>query len=364
MENEEEKKLTPPVEEIDDDFADATPFVSEAEKEPEPEPEPEPQPAVEETPEPEEEPVPEQEYSSDYDDPRFESIEAARSIWNKSYKKMARIKFIVSIVVLLGILAGWLIPTLLMKNNGMVPLYIGLGAAVAGIAIILIFGYFQRRHDKEDIRVYFNTYFDAVNSYTLGDLGITNITGTVDDKVTKDEFLAPGIFESVASVGSRDNVVFTYKGMECALAESAAQKDAGKALQTIFVGKYLRTHNNVEVGEDGLVLYFSGNDRALPPAKLESLHIVEKNSRYTVYGSAADKKVLTKKFREALGKIRTNKLLVDITLVIKSGRTYWYLGYEDDIMVLPNDKMFDPRFIKQYKGEIELILNAALLLNE
>lgn len=65
-----------------------------------------------------------------------------------------------------------------------------------------------------------------------------------------------------------------------------------------------------------------------------------------------------------MAKIRTNKLLVDVTIVIKSGRTYWYLGYEDDIMVLPNDKMFDPRFIKEYKEQIALILDAALLLNE
>ena len=111
------------------------------------------------------------------------------------------------------------------------------------------------------------------------------------------------------------------------------------------------------------MIYFSGNDRALPPKKLEELHLCETTKAYKVYGASADKKVLSKKVREALAKIRTNKLLVDITIVIKTGRTYWYLGYEDDIMVLPNDKPFDPKFVKQYKDELALVLEAASLLN-
>lgn len=357
---EEEKKLETVIEDNDEDFADAVKpeelRPAEEVKEPEPEPEIVPEPE----PEPEE-PSP---YDSEFDDTRLESIEAARKIWNLSYKKMSRVKFIVSTVILLGILTGWLVPTLTMRDSGLTPLYIGLACAVGGIAILLVFGYFQRKHDKGALREYFNAYFGATNSYTLEDLGINDIQGDVDNKITKEEFMEGGAFDNASTVGSRDNIIFSYKGMDCALAEAAAQIDAGKQLQTIFVGKYLRTHNTCEVGDEGLLIYFSGNDRALPPKKLESLHVCETSSRYKVYGQSSDKKVLTKKVRDALAKIRTNKLLVDVTIVIKSGRTYWYLGYEDDIMVLPNDKMFDPRFIKEYKEQIALILDAALLLNE
>ena len=360
---EEEKKLNEAVE-IDEDFADsALPPVEEpAPEEPKEETKPEePEATVVEEPE-----VPEDtsEYDSEYDDPRLEAIEGARKIWNHSYRKMSRIKFIVSTVTLIGILSGWLVPTFLMKDQGLTPLYIGLGAAVLGIAILLIFGVFQRRHDKAALRDYFNVYFGSMNEYSFDGLGITSIEGDVDSKVTKEEFLEGGAFDEAASVGSRDNVVFSYQGMDCALAEAAAQIDAGKQLQTIFVGKYLRTANHCDVSDDGLVIYFSGNDRALPPKKLESLHVCESSSRYKVYGASSDKKVLTKKFRDALAKIRTNKLLVDVTLVIKPGRTYWYLGYEDDIMVLPNDKPFDPKFVKEYRKQIADVLNAALILNE
>ena len=366
IDEEKETKATP--EEYDEDgFTDELP-------EPEPVEEEKPEEKQEETaeeepveviPEPEEPEEPPVEYTEGLDDERLQRIEDGRAVWNKSYRKMARIKFLVSTLILLGILAGWLVPVLAMRGqSNMVPLFIGLGCAVLGIIGLLVFGIFQRKHDKAALRDYFDVYFGGVNDYTLGDYGIKNIEGNVDCKITKEEFIEPGVYEKVASVGSRDNVVFSYQGMDCALAEAAAQTDAGKALQTIFVGKFLRTHNTVNVSDEGLVLYYPGNERALPPNTLESLHLCETNSRYKVYGASADKKVLTKKVREALHKIRTNKLLVDVTIVIKSGRTYWYLGYEDDIMVLPNDKPFNPRYVKEYKDQLKLVLDAATLLNE
>ncbi len=367
MVNEEEKELQPVVEEEDDGFTDEIkkeePAEAATEESPANEPAPvddEPATVVEE----EEVPVETVEYSSDYDDERLQKIEDARKVWNKSYKFMSRIKFIVSSVILLGILAGWLIPTILMRDSGAVPLYIGLGCAAVGIVGLLIFGHFQKKHDKAAIAEYFNVYFDAINSYALADQGAENIEGNVDSKITKEEFIEGGAFDALAAIGSRDNITFQYKGMDCAMSEAAGQVDAGKALQTVFVGKYLRTHNTCELSDEGLIIYFSGNDRALPPAKLESLHLTESSSRYKVYGASKDKKVLTKKVREALAKIRTNSLLVDVTIVIKPGRTYWYLGYEDTLMVLPNDKSFDPRYVKEYKTQIGAILEAAYLLNK
>ncbi|MCR5348565.1 MAG: hypothetical protein K6E59_03040 [Bacilli bacterium] len=369
LEKNEPETESLPVEDDVDGFTDEVKF-----EEPKPEEAPEEakseEKAEEEPPVIVEEPEPEPEnpdlYNEEFDDERLSAIEESRQKWNKSYKKMSMIKFIVSTAILLGILAGWLIPTFLLKDASvaLLPLYIGLGCAVVGIAILLIFGFFQRKHDKEQLRNHFNVYFDSVNSYTLGEYGVTDLHGDVDDKISKEEFLESGVFENVASVGSRDNITFSYKGMDCALAEAAAQKDGGKALATIFVGKFLRTHNTVSVSDDGLVIYYPGNDRALPPEKLDQLHLAESSRAFKIYGSAADKKVLTKKVRDALHTIRTNKLLVDVTLVIKPGRTYWYLGYEDDIMVLPGEKPFNPRFVKQYKDELKLILDASLTLNE
>ena len=364
------------VEDIDEDFADAHPFVptpapeekagEEGEQQPVPAEEEEEIPLTEEEEPEEPRNVPElaAEPDLEYDDANLTSIEEARKQWNRYNKKSSRIKFLYSTLILLGILAGWLIPSLTIQNAGMVPLIIGLSCAVVGIVILAVAGVLRQKASKKVIRDYFNTYYDAVNAYTLGVLGIDDIQGDVDCKITNQEFVDGGAFDKVTSVGSRDNITFTYRGMDCALADAAGSVDGGKSLQTIFVGKYLRTHNSMKVSDDGLLIYFSGNDRALPPEKLKTLHLCERTKRYKVYGSAQDKKALTKKIRDGLARIHTDKLLVDVTIVIKPGRTYWYLGYEDDIMVLPNDKPFDARFIKEYKWQIADILEIARGMNE
>ena len=376
LDEEKAEPVIEPAEDLDDDFADAHPYVpTPAPEEPAEET---PAPAIEATPAEEELPMTEEEVPEgfepreelpakpdlEYDDASLSSIEEARKEWHHYNKVSGRVKFIYSTTILLGILAGWLIPTLTMRDSGTLPLIIGLCCAVGGIVILAVAGIIRQRMSKSVIRDYFNKYYEAVNAYSLGAIGIDDIQGDVDSKITNEEFLEGGAFDAVASVGSRENITFTYRGMDCAMADAAASIDGGKALRTVFVGKYLRTHNNLQLSDEGLLIYFSGNERSLPPEKMNSLHLCEHTKRFKIYGSAQDKKVLTKKIRDGLARIRTDKLLVDVTLVIKPGRTYWYLGYEDDIMVLPNDKPFDARFIKEYKWQIADILETARTMNE
>lgn len=304
--------------------------------------------------------------SYEYEDKRLEDIENARIIWNKGYRKMSLIKMIVAIVVLACIVVGWVVPTMTMKNAGAVPLYIALGIAAGGILIIVGFGFIQKKKDRESIAVYFSAYYDALNSYAFDGLDI-EVNGTYENKVDNSEVEASGLYPGFTQVGSREAITFAYKNMDCALADMAIQKNASKGLETCFVGKYLRTHNALEFPCEGkLFIYFKGNSRAIPPLVIEHDHLVpiEEHERYAVYGPAPLKKVLTHKIKTALSQIRTDALLVDVAIAIEPGRTYWALGYEDDLMVLPNKDAFDPYYVMEYKKQIRQILDIALLMNE
>lgn len=359
------------VEDIDSDFADDHPYVPEPPKE---EPKQE-APEGEEKKDPmdieadvvieDEEEIPEEaQQNSEYDDPALSKIEEARALWIKDFKLHSRIRTILSIVVILAMLGGGLLPIILIKNQGMVPVYIGLGVAIAGAVALLIYNTINRRRDQRKIAEYFDQFYGGVNEYVYPYLGVTNYEGGVVDKVSPEEFKAGGAFGQVASIGSRDNVTFEYQGMDCAIADAAAQKDNGKALETIFVGKFLRTSNKVKVCEEGILIYFKGNDRALVPNTLEGRHALEKSKTCIIYGRPEDRNALTQKQKKAIRQIRTDSLLVDVTIVIKNEKTYWYLGYEDDIMVLPSQKPFDPSFVKRYRNQLQTILEAAKLLNE
>ena len=353
-----------PAAEIDEDFADAHPYVPPVVEEEQKEEEPKP---VDEDEEPlPDEPEEEQTTPEDiaYDDQALEDIENARLNWHSKFKKRSRLKTIISIIALLLILAAWLVPTLLIRNQGLVPMYIGLGAAIVGALGLFVYNALNRKKDQQLIHEYFVAYYDAVNRYTLLGNGIESYEGKVEDKVSQEEFNAPDVFPEAKQIGSRDNVVFTYQGMDCALADAAAQKDGGqRGLTTAFVGKYLRSHNTLDITEEGITIYFRGNSRALVPASLSEKTLLEKNKYIRIYGDSANKKILTDNVRSALKEVHTNRLLVDATIVLKPGKTYFFLGYEDDIMVLPNDKPFNPKFVKQYKGELKTFLEIALLFH-
>ena len=103
----EEKNVEPSPETlIDEDFADAKANLPEEKKEEEKAPEPAPEPE----PEPEPAPEPEPEGPIEYGDPRLEAIENARLAWNRSYRKTNSLKMTLTIIAIVLILAGYMIP--------------------------------------------------------------------------------------------------------------------------------------------------------------------------------------------------------------------------------------------------------------
>ena len=352
----------------DDDFADSHPYVAPApEEEKKPEPKEEVAEDVEE--EPDDEPEPEPFVAADhgeYDDPRLEAIEEARLAWQKSYKSLNIVRIVLSVGTLLLVVGGYLIPFLTIQDQtekSKWALIVAAICAAVGIAGIAVFGILQRRKDKEGIHDYFEAYYSNVNSYIFDGLPVESLQGGIDDKISEDEANACGLYLETAQVGSRDSITFTYKGMDCALCDMATQKAEGRGLQTTFVGKYLRMENRFSGSDQGLVVYYKGNERALPPNVLPNLNKLSANKRFAIYGSVADKKYLTPKMHELLKKVFTDDFLIDVAIAIKPGRTYLALGYEDTLMVLPNERPFQPAFVKRYREQMAQFLELALALS-
>ena len=317
--------------------------------------------ALEELPDP----FPEQ-ASYEYTDDLLDNIEKARIGFYKEYKKINGIKIAVSVVGLAVIILFWILPNALKwgGDNSVIPMVVSLSVAAGVLVLLGVMSFFTRKANDKRIKVYFGTLYENLNQYLFNGIPAENIQGKVEDKISKDEFAACGMYPGASSIGSRDNITFTYHDMDCALADAAAQKEAGKAMQTVFVGKYLRTTNNFQGKEDGLVIYFRGNKRALPPEILPKLNLLEKNKFYKVYGDPSDKKYLTPKIRSMLKDIHTNKVLVDVAIAIKPGKTYFALGYEDSLMVLPMQKPFNPGPTREYKEELAMFLNLAYAFYE
>ena len=308
---------------------------------------------------PKEEPKQPEPSSYTYDDANLQSIETARQAFLKSYKKENMKRWIVSIAVLAIIIAAWIIPTLI-EAMASYSLYVTLSVVAVAIVALGIYSYFMRKKLDEGVKGYFKEFYNLTSAYVFGE-GVSDVSGSVDDKIAEADFTKCGLYKDIFKVGSRASIAFSYHGMKCGIADCAAQTKGHKALETSFVGKFLHADNNY----DGptIDLYFKGNDRALPPTAVKDLGVIEDDKVMAVYGPEEAKKLLTLKFRSLLKKIQTNRILVDVAISIQPGETFFCIGYEDDLMVLPLQKPFNPAPTQRYKADLALFLEIAEHLN-
>ncbi len=290
----------------------------------------------------------------------LQAIEASRQTFYRFYKKMNWIKWIVTGVVLVIILVCWLVPQFIQVGvnaegepiglDSGVTLGIGLGGIGLGLVVLLVYNILFKKAVEKETRNYFLSYYKGTDDYVFGGIAAER-SGDVDAKLNDDEFNAGGLYKDVAKVGSRDRIEFKYKNHDVVFSDAAAQIKGQKSLQTVFVGKYMALDN--AYGGNDLLVYLKGNKRALPPTTLEGRNLIENTKTMLVYGEHDGKRLFNKEVRNAVAKISTDATLVDLSIVIKAGKTYFYFGYEDNLMILPLEKPFDPRPTAHFKSDIE-----------
>lgn len=305
-----------------------------------------------------------------YTDSRFENIEKARKSHVKFSKKWSHIKVGITLGAVALVIGTWLVIRFGFPSAGEIAAYVSLGVAILSVVGIAVFGIFQKKKTVKSTEDYLTAYFDNSDAFLFDGLPVENIQGGLKDKVTADEFNAADLYgacskhEEPSNVGSRDSKTFEYEGMKCALADVGAEARNPKGFLTVFIGKYLRTENHLDVKDGGLFVYFKGNARATPPSFLfqKDANLIEDHKKYCVYGAKENKKLITPELRKAFKEIHTDNLLIDLAISFKSGKTYWALGYEDTLMVAPVDKPFDPVYLQKFKEHLTYILNLAKTL--
>ena len=295
-----------------------------------------------------------------YDDPSLDGIENARLEFYKLYKKSNIIKWIVTGVSLVLIVCGWLIPNSIeaIKEYSMVIALICCGV---GLVALLVFNGFFKKKVQEAMRHYFNKYYEYTNAYAFP-TNIDHLEGSVDSKLETEEFKECNLFKDVTKVGSRACYTFKYHGKSIKIADAAAQIAGNRMLQTVFVGKYLYTTNDYQ-GSD-ILIYFKGNKRALPPTNLAGRKVLSDSKNMVIYADKDAEKILTPEFRSALKGFRTNKTFVDMSISIREGKTYFAMGYEDDLMIIALEKPFNPGPTQQYRDDLAKVLNIVDLMGK
>ncbi|MBP5091282.1 MAG: hypothetical protein J6328_01815 [Bacilli bacterium] len=340
--------------EEDSDFADEVKLeekpVEEVKEEPEEKKEPEPEPEIEQVP-------PSYEYDSDH----LDNIEKSRVDFLALYKKHNTIKNIVSFLLIALIAASWLIPSSIESLQN-ATLIIALATTAVTLVIMFVYSYLFRKKSQVWIGEYFQKYYDELYAYAIEGSDLKEIKGDMSLKLSDEEFIACKLYKDVYKASSRYNASFTYHGLDCAIVDAAAQVRGERALQTAFVGKVLRAPNTYK--GSGLYIYVKGNKRALPPTAMGEMHVIEENKKHVIWGEESERKYLTKAMKDKIFAIETNSVLVDFAISIQPGRTYFLLGYEDTLMIIPMEHKLDVNPVREFKDNFGKFLEIAELFNK
>ena len=182
MENEEKEEKETKVSEEDSDFADeAKPAVPETpaeeeKKEPEEQinlySEKEEETVVESetketatTSETKTESLPEKDKKNEpvyqYTDKDLADIEAARNSFHKIYKKLNLIKWIITGVGLVLVIAGWIVPSVISGINANITMYISLGVTAVVLVALAVYSVLFRKKVDAAMKSYFKKYYDC-----------------------------------------------------------------------------------------------------------------------------------------------------------------------------------------------------------
>ena len=291
----------------------------------------------------------------EYENDDLKNIEDARLEFAKKYKKRNIIKYVVTGIVLVGVILGWVLPNYLMDKEtaGNWPTYITLIVFVVMLVFLGVYSAISKRKSSKEVNEYLAKYFENSTKYVLDGIEVQNLKGSINDKIEPKELTDSVLYKDIVKVGSRGKITFEYNNVPVTVVDCSASRQNGRNYATSFVGKMIKAANSWE--HDPVIVYIKGNKRALPPTNLDGFEVVSDTKTMVVYGESK-KKLLTQKTKEAISKIKTDKVLVDCAIAIRPGITYVMMGYEDSLMVPPFDSPFNPAPTNKYKEDLAIIL--------
>lgn len=295
------------------------------------------------------------EYTSEH----LEEIERGRLDFAKMVKKQNIIKWITATAAIGLLVFTWIFVMGQLKIQWLTFL-------LTGVSIVIIVAYYVivKKYNNKKMDAYLKRYYGDMNAFVFGDERFKEVHGDIAGKIDNDEFNDSELYKDVSTIGSRNVVSFKVDGKyDCKICDCAAQKTTMKKLEPLFIGKHLIAKNNY-TNDDPIIIYLTGNSRSLPPNNVEQLPKVINTKKMIVYSNNKKyESTLNSKVRNLISNIITNNILVDASIVIKKGQTYFDLGYDDCLMVLPLQTKFNPIPVNRFKKDMIIIADIIAQLN-
>lgn len=301
---------------------------------------------------------------TEYPSESLKRVEDERLVFWKSYKTHNSLKLVVLFICLAIVVVAWTVFPNVIKDNDTLQRGLSFGVTIVALAATYAYSVFVKRKFSKKMKDYFELYFNAVNEYVFDNGSYSNVELQSPGKITLEEFNESNLYKDVVESGSRALTIFKYNKIELSVVDCAGHVKAEKRMKPVFVGKMIRAKASYK-GEEPVVVYLKGNEKALPPTNVEDLKNVLEDQRMIVYSNYKDwKKVLNSGVMKALDAIKTDNNLIDVAISIASERVFVMMGYDDPLMIIPLQNEFDYKSIDICKKDILAVSRLVEVLNK
>lgn len=283
-------------------------------------------------------------------------IEEERAALFKSYSTTRRISNIIMFAVI-GAIVG--IMFLIMSNNQILNI---VGYALAGTLLLGMILYYVLNRKKMPNKT--KNYMELVSSALrnrMFDDNYSDIKHDPEEKFEISDVAGDGVYKDATGTNSRNIVHGVYKGHHFTYGELALLRPSTRKQQVppLFVGRYVTLPNDLEFDGRFVIVYKNEKQPLDLPNAVEDLVILEEKDSVAIYGpEGADfHKTIKGDFLNSLRKIKIDKHLLNINIVIWGGHTAAYISYDDVIMSFPFDKPFDYEANEQSFDDFDAVMS-------
>ena len=290
-------------------------------------------------------------------------IEDARLAFAKKYSNGRRNSYIAMGVVLVLAVASVICITM-----EALALKI-LGWSLVGVAIVgmILFYIFTRNTLPKATKEYIAVVNEQLNMRNFSDTRYSEVTTDSTEKVELSEPVSDGIYLNLNNIASRNVINGKFDGRTFKVADMGVYTGQGRARQSCFVGKYISYTNDLHFEGRYLIVHKGTKEIVDLPNDLDGLVALVNDGDFTIYGKEGNKVAgdLSQKFIDKIKAVAVERHLLNLNVVVWSGRTTVYASYDDQIMALPYEKPFNKDPNEQYAKDLLAIFNAlALLVNK
>lgn len=288
-------------------------------------------------------------------------IDAKREVFKGHQTKQKKINYLVTIIFVL-VLVGAFAIMLLLANQNVVFLILGIGLVVASLVGTYIVTKIMHKNLTEKANDYIDYLFEETSAYIYKSEETKEFFVESKGKLDDQLFFDAHLYKELKNTKSRNLTHFKLNDCFYEIADLAANTLVKNKLAPKFLGKFYSVKVPCNY-KHTIIFQMKGNNLSVPIDDVDGLNLIDNNDVYLMYSDDAKcTDVFDKHALQIIKKIKIADPVIDIIVSIKGERISVGIDYVDDYLSIPVDNAYNLKYAIKTKADWEIIQEFVNLL--